>query len=483
MDIILPEGKTLLPFQREAVKKAIKFLTSPVRGCYNGCEMGLGKTIQTIAILNTYLHYAHKKSSINVLIICPSVMTFTWRNELKEWLSLPANWWETCSILSSSKDFKVDGPLNSFCITSYGLASQPKNLAKLIQTKWDFLILDEAHYVKNPKAKRTQAILDVVWSRANYHIALSGTPFLRNCIDGFTLFNKFTPKFFPTFMDYAYRYTHVRKSPFHRGLDYRGVKNEEELHRIIYSQFFFRYTKDEVLKDLPDKIFQTIELDEKEFALKFSPEEKAALEKYHEEVLRYLRDERAMPPVTPAPVATVRRKQALLKIKPIVEVCKEYLDAGVPIVLFLIHTELIEKIKIELKRYKPVVIQGSTSGADRNRAIETFQSEGSNLLIGQIHTAGVGITLHRASTVLFGEPDYSPSVVSQAIARVHRYGQKNSVLAVFIVVKNSIDSKVVKRLVSKLNDFEKVLDGKRESEERNTSNSAPATRNIQSYDC
>lgn len=432
MNLIVPTGLTLMPFQEEAANKMIGFLKAN-KGCYNACEMGLGKTIQTIVTCNT-MKFKY------VLIVCPAIMCLVWENEIEKW--------------------KVDathikGPTyTQYEVISYNKACQQKNLEYLSSIKWDCLILDEAHYVKSTEAKRTKTVLNKIWPCATYHIALSGTPFTRSVVDGYTLFNKFNPAAFPEYMPFCYRYAYVKRTPW--GDKFFGVKHAEELQAIIRNSFYVRYRKDEVLKDLPAKRFTKISLP-KSYAVQPPEDQKQTLE----DAIKAIKDKvlRGEPiPVVPVHVAAIKRLQGEKKTGPIIEFVQDLLDQEIPVVMFAYHKSVIKIYEEAFKKEKPAVITGETSAVQRQRAVDCFQKGESRLFIGQFTAAGVGITLTASSTVVLGELEWSPAVISQCVDRCHRIGQHSSVNIYYFSVEESIDEDIIEVVMDKARDFAKVIE-------------------------
>lgn len=424
MKLAVPDGLTLLPFQEEAVQKMISFLYHG-KGVYNACEMGLGKSIQTITVCNS-LQFKE------VLIICPAIMELVWEKEA-------AKWGTGCT---------------SYTILSYNKAMQLKNLENIKKVNWDCLVLDESHYVKNTRAKRTKTTLKEIWPKAKYHIALSGTPFTSSIVDGFTLFNKFNPTAFPDYMEFAYRYAYVKRTPW--GDKFFGVKHAEELQNIIRNSFYVRYRKDEVLTELPDKRFIRMTLPES-YAVKPAPTEKQSLAEAIAAIKA--RVERGEPiPIAPTHIAAIKRLQGEKKTGPIIEFVQELLDQEIPVVLFAYHKNVIKIYEEAFKKEKPSVITGETSAKERQERVESFQNGETNLFLGQLIAAGVGITLTASSTVVLAEEDWSPASIAQACDRCHRIGAKGAVSIYYFVVEKSIDEQLIEVVMEKARTFAKVLE-------------------------
>lgn len=392
-------------------------------GVYNADEMGLGKTIQSLSVCET-LRFA------KVLIICPAVVTLVWREEIKKWCK---------SIIY-------------FEIMSYDMAA--KVAPQLNMQRWDCLILDECHKVKNHETKRSQAIFTHLWPNIRYKICLSGTPFTSNVLDCWTLFSRLAPEYFADYWKFAHRYTHVNRTPF--GTKFEGIKNAAELKRLIRSTFFIRRTKEEVLPELPEKTWQKITLPES-LAVKMTPEEELEHKKYVQRVIAAFKRGQPIRRAPPVSSATWRKAQGLKKIPYILEFSKNLLDQNIPIILMCYHLDFVNAIRIGLREFNPVVITGETNAKDRESAVRTFQEGGTDCFLGNIQAAGVGITLTRSSTILFGEYSWLPSDMQQCVARAVRIGQKNHVHVYYFVVTGSIEENMLNTVISRAEDFKAIL--------------------------
>lgn len=441
----------LLPFQEKAVSQMLDFLKT-TKGCYNACEQGLGKTIQSITTVN-------KLECESILIICPAIMRLVWRDEISKW---HANWRGlpySISVQISSKKAVVynQNPLATkgcaYIITSYGLATKG---AEFLGKEFppDMLILDEAHFLKSSSSARTKQILKHIWPKAKYKIALSGTPFTNSVIDGYTLFHRLNQKAFPDFYSFANRYAYRQHTPW--GIKYFGVRNAEELSKTIRNSFYVRYTKEEVLQELPDKQFQKITLP-KEYAVPVNKDDRAKAQEELKQLLQALNENKAIPSV-PKTLQGIRRLQGILKVKPITEFVQNLLDQDIPVVLFAYHKDVIKKFTENFSKHNPATITGETNASERHKGIERFRAGETNLFIGQMVAAGTGITLTRSSTCILAELDWSPSTVSQAIDRLHRIGQKETVNVHYFVVEDSIDANLVNVLMDKVKTFAKVIE-------------------------
>ena len=447
--LLYPPAQILYPFQEEAVNKMLHFLHSnETHSTYNACEQGLGKSIQTIVACNTA---KFKK----VLIICPAIMRLVWDREITAWSTLRGLTTYICEPKKPKTNLlSPDQKQPSYIICSYDLARTSKVCKVLSNFMYDAIVFDEAHYCKNTAAMRTKTAFGKLWHCARYHILLSGTPFTQSVVDGYSPFHKILPSAFPDFQSFVNRYAFSRITPY--GTQYFGLNNQEELRGIIRKNFYLRYTKKEVLPELPDKIYQKIILPCR-YAVVPETKNKAKEIEVDLELLRRSLDNNEYMPI-PTTLAEHRRIQGEKKLPPIYEFLKSQADSNIPTVVFAHHREVIRQLKNLLSDYQPSVVTGGTPMSERQTAIDKFQSGENNLFIGQFIAAGTGITLTRAQAVVLAELDWSPSVLTQAIDRVHRIGQKNSILVYYFTVEHSLDERIGNILMSKIKTFKSITE-------------------------
>lgn len=410
----------LKPYQEEGVALTVKFLNE--RGfCYNGSEMGTGKSAMTIRSIDLLPIF-------HTLVVCQAVGRLVWPKEIEKW-----------------RQGKCE-----YTIASY--ENVRDRLEEYKKLNFDCLVLDEAQKVKNYKALRTKAIMNHIWTKARYKICLSGTPFTSSILDCWTIFSRMAPEDFGDYWAFAHKYTHVKRGPF--GTSFEGIKNADKLKAITRKKFFFRYKLNEA--DLPPKIWQEIPLD-KSYKLDLTPEEEALQKEYVKYLQIAYAQKHAVIKRPPVSAVTKLRQQGLKKVPAIIDFCKNILDQDMPLVIFAYFKESIEKLKDALCKYKPVLITGETDDTGRKSAERAFMDGETNLFIGNIIAAGTSITLTRASTVVFGELAWNPSDVAQASNRCHRIGTTKTVNCYYFTVQDSIDERIINTLVDKAKTFNKVL--------------------------
>lgn len=438
---LVPPGKHLFDFQIESVEKMIKFLKgTESKSVYQCSEMGVGKSVMAVATANA-LNFKR------ILVVSPASMTLTWEKEFNFWGTTPR---KIHVILSGKTAIPKDAEI---IICSDSLVWREKILKELSKREFDCLIADEFHRFKSRSTKRTKAVLAKLWPKSKYHIGLSGTPFSVRIIDGFTAFNRMLPSEFPDFWSFAYEYSFVERTRF--GHNFYGVKNAAKLSGILRTNFYIRYKKEDVLKDLPPKVFQNIILPP-EYSVAPKKTDKEQLQIDLHNVKKVIEQDKV--PVVPATLAEHRKLQGEKKLPPIIEFIQDKVENKIPLVVFAWHKSVIEQMKASFDNLNPAVITGASSAKERFEAVRRFQEGETDLFIGNIQAAGVGITLTRASNVVMAEISWAPADNAQAVDRLARIGQKFSVTVYTFIVKDSLDETIHSTVMNRSRVFSKVLD-------------------------
>lgn len=454
-DLPVPPGRALLPFQAAGVSYALATLREG-RGVLLADEMGLGKTVQTIVVANVL-------QPRTVLVVCPASLKRNWQREWERWSTLGLS----VGIAEGS-----NWPETAVVIVNYDILSRfPDQLGR----QWDLLILDEAHKVKNPKAARTQAALSI---QARWRLYLTGTPLLNRPVELWPLIHSLDPERFSNFFGFAKRYCAAKQVPAGRKMvwDFSGASNLSELQHVLRSRVMVRRRKSEVLRELPPKWRQIIELDpngaagaleaEREAWERFTcwySEQRAKCdliaaedtEAWRRAVAELQQGARAFF----SELAHLRHTTALAKVPAVVAHVEELLESADKVVVFAHHLDVIGAIADGLRKYGVVTLTGDTPAAARQEAVDAFQSDPKvRVFVGSITAAGLGLTLTAAHVVVFAELDWVPANVTQAEDRCHRIGQQDSVLVQHLVLAGSIDAHVARVIVDKQDVADRALD-------------------------
>lgn len=427
-------------------------------------EMGLGKTIQAIGAMNHYMEhvFAEPDRGINILIICPANLKHNWLKEFKIWskYDLP------CGIVKGSK-YPEDA---NVVIINYDIIKRHK--PRIQKTEWDYLILDEAHYLKNPKSARTKAIFGLKDGpiEAKRVIAITGTPAPNRPIELYPLLRYLDPKHYNSETTFATRYCNAqwmwgfdpKSKRYVRRWDLSGASNLGELNRNLRRGLMIRRLKKDVLKDLPPKLRQMIEVD-----IPLSKEEKQLsdiTEKLISGKLTKAQFDMAVDKLTEASaipfltLSKICKETAIRKIPYVISHVKDCLAATDKLVVFCYHVEMLEALAKGFPSIS-VTLSGSTSKTNRLTAVDRFQTDKTiHLFIGNIKAAGVGVTLTASSNLIMAESSWVPGEISQAEDRVHRIGQNEKVLIQHLVLKGSTDSLKIKSAVNKQRIIDMIVD-------------------------
>jgi len=430
-------------------------------------EMGLGKSCQAIRAADMlYLE--------RILVLCPAVARVNWIYEFEKFSFVPRAY----KPIFTAKDKLPDGAAVVTC--SYDVAVSIHKA--LIGVKWDAVICDEAHFLKNRKAKRTQLVfghgskqLGALINNARYLWCLSGTPAPNNFSEMWPMLKAFGITDL-TYFDFLNKYCRWYETQY--GINVTGTRKERlgEIKDLL-EPVMLRRKKDQVMPELPpvtwsdvlvepgpvDKLLYFYDpgypvREDPELDAKLAEEEAAA-----NVILRSMAGGEAgiaaLGAAQPA-LATLRRYTGLQKAYPVIELIKNEMEAGQDkIVLFCIHKRLIELLEMELKEFNPVTLYGGTPAHKRQIRVNKFQNNPKcRIFIGQIQACGTAVTLTSANQVLFVEADWVPANNAQAAMRVHRIGQKRNVLVRFVTLTNSLDQRIQKVLKAKTADLAQIFD-------------------------
>ena len=427
----------LLPFQVEGVE----FLTKR-KSALLASEMGLGKTVMAICAIN-------ELKAKKILIVCKAVGKLNWKRELEIWLKKELK----IQILNGRKD-KID-PSAQVVILNYDLLISVSIFTQLTKLEFAVGIFDESHYLKNRLAKRTKAVLyrGAVASRCIYKWFLTGTPILNRPVEIYPLLKAVAPeviKPYDSYERYAKRFCDAYWDGFQ--LNDKGASNLDDLSLRLTDNFMLRHLKKDHLKELPDKQYQLISLPARDAKIKDLVAREFTFSQ--SDAKHYRSGEEAV-----EGISRLRHELALSKVDTCVDHIREVLEETSKVVVFAYHKDVIAKLSVGLSDYGPRCITGDTSLALRQRYVDEFQNEKSvRVFIGQIQAAGDTITLTAASTVIFVESSWVPGEVSQATDRLHRIGQKDSVLVQFLVIADSLEEHQIRTLIDKKSTIQQVID-------------------------
>ena len=419
-----------LDHQKEAIQKLVenkKFILAD--------DMGLGKTTSTII---SALETGAKK----VLIICPASLKINWQREIENYSD------RTTSIIEGKKWDDADFVIINYDIIKNFHDDKKKSESTIVKSKFDLVIVDEAHYVQNSQAQRTKLINDIgrnverVW-------LLTGTPITSRPINYFNLLNLIDSPVAQNWMAYVKRYCNGFQFQAGRRKIWNvsGASNLEEL-RDRTSPLVLRRLKENVL-DLPEKIITPVYLRLK------SKEYEELMGEYYDWYDKSGESDSLTLQFTK--LTKVRQVIAEEKTKATIELCENIIEQGKKVIVFTNFTKSLEMILQHFGK-SAVRLDGQMSQKERQLSVDNFQNdEKITVFVGNIKAAGVGITLTAAEAVVMNDLSFLPSDHSQAEDRSYRYGQKNNVLVYYPIFDNTVEGIIYDILKKKKNIFETIM--------------------------
>ena len=421
---------TLRDYQKYGYKW-LKYLTDNNLGACLADDMGLGKTLQAIALLSN-LHEEKKKKSI---VIMPKSLIYNWENEIKKFSPKL----KVGVYYGINRDFsslkKVD-----VILTTYGTIRN--DIENLLEHKFDLLILDESQNIKNINSQTTKAVLLL---NAKKRVALSGTPIENNLLELYSLFRFLNPEMFGS----VQRFTNSYILPIQK---YSDTSTIEELKKKIYP-FLLRRVKKEVLEDLPDKIEKLVYVDMNDEHRKFYEERRkyyySLLEKNTSSqgnfdkffVLQAINELRHI--VSSPELET--KKIISSKKEVLIENVIEAIENNHKVLVFVNYLSSIESICESLKENKIKYLKMTGQTKDRQNLVDKFQSDSRyKVFVMTLKTGGVGLNLVSADTIFIYDPWWNTTVENQAIDRAYRLGQDKTVFAYKMIMRNTIEEKILK---------------------------------------
>ena len=437
-----PDGMRYLDFQNSGIHYAMMR-----DACIIADPMGLGKTIMAIGVSNSI------PRGSSTLVVCPAFLKGNWQLEFAKWDA----WDRRVYVIN---DNNTPDPSAHVYIINYDRLSQHYDFLK--SRDWGLVILDEAHYLKSPKANRTRLIFGkppYEGLRAKKWLALTGTPVLNRPIELWPILEKFDPEGLGrSYISFVTRYCDAKRVKVAKGktvLDVSGASNLIELNFLLRARLMLRRDRDKALSQMP-KIRRKI--------LNVDVEDRAAVELMRLEaelvdkiggidtVLEKLSSGSFSAHISE--LSSVRRDLAKFKAPIIAERIKdafesEEIEDG-KVIVFCWHREVAESLAnaisdgLEGMKRKVVCLHGEMPSAERERLVAAFQNEDEpSVIVGTISSIGVGLTMTRARLAIFAEFAWTWAELEQAESRAARLGQQHSVLFEYYTINNSLDAKVL----------------------------------------
>jgi SWI/SNF-related matrix-associated actin-dependent regulator 1 of chromatin subfamily A len=394
------------PYQRAG----ITFLNKAGGRGIVGDEMGLGKTFQALGWVVT--------NEKRALVVCPKSFMFGWANEV-------AKFSYASSQVLGPKPTEFDQA--QFTIVNYESAGKHD----FSQLRYDTLIIDESHLIKNSKTLRYQVIAELA-KHAQHVILLSGTAIVNRPAEFFTQLNLVAPGLTGGWKTFTERFC----GGHHDGYGWRadGATNIEELVKLV-APVYIRRNKADVLKELPAKIRQEIVVDG-------------------------IRVQVATGDNALAAITRTKYDVALAKIGATIEFAEGIVENGEKVIIFSDYVEPVERIAEHFGE-QAIAYLAELDPAERAEAQRRFQEDPNvKVFVATTKIASVALTLTAASHVVFNDMPWTPGSLLQAEDRAHRVGQKDVVNIYRITAAHDFDRSISSLLTSKAEILKAVLEGR-----------------------
>ena len=442
-------------------------------------EMGCGKTLTSIAIMGALWEKGFVE---RVLVVAPTSVVSVWPKELEEYAAFPF----TCRTLLGDKRQRLKG-LNDLrhyrykkcrvAVINYESTWRDGIYDALEEYDADMIICDESQRIKTYNSRQSEA-MHKLGDVARYKMILSGTPVQNKFVDIWSQYRFLDQTVFGD-RYYAFVGRYAVKGGF-ENKEILGIRSElkDELIQKEHS-IAFRITKEEAI-DLPEQTFETR-------LIEMSVKQKDIYDQVRRSSYAELMDGGS---ITATTVLTklLRMRQitggflvrddgdpdhpeqiSTAKLDALKDILEDYvIDAGKKLVVFAVFIPEIKAI-IDLAKNtlprgkKAVAIYGAVKKEDRKDIVKQFQEDPDTVLfIGQIDTAGTGITLTAADTCVYYSKSYNFATYTQSLSRIHRIGQRNICTYIDIVVEKTVDEMITKALRKKEDIAKTIVDNWKE---------------------
>ena len=378
-----------------------------------GDEMGLGKTVQAIASMVSL----RNNGCTHFIVVCPASVVSNWCREITKMSDLTA-----IKIHGSDKNESLNKWINDG-----GVAVTTFETTGLFQFhdsfKFDLLVVDEAHYIKNPKAQRTNNVKSFC-DNANMILFMTGTALENKVEEMISLIDILKPE--------------VASSV--SGMEF--LSSAPEFRKKV-APVYYRRRREDVLTELPELI------ETKEWCTLNSAEEKV----YEDTVLNgSFADVRRVS----WNVSNIKKSSKATRLLELVEEAQE---DGRKVIVFSYFLDTINKVMSLLGNKCIGPINGSVPPQKRQEIVDEFNdAPAGTVLAAQIQAGGTGLNIQSASVVILCEPQFKPSIENQAVSRAYRMGQTRNVLVHRLLCDDTVDEKITELLESKQAVFDAFAD-------------------------
>jgi|TARA_Y100000310_G_scaffold132889_2_gene131856 SNF2 family DNA or RNA helicase len=433
-----------------------------------GDAPGLGKSCEALLVDNAI-------ESGRTLIVCPASLRLNWEREVWMWSMVPNV--RTYTVLRAADGVS---PQADFVIISYDLLRNPDIMRALLVLRWDHLILDEAHYLKDPRGNRRTEAVDLLVKVVGRVTMATGTPLPNQPVEVYRAIRLLNWEAInccslETFREFYYEEGEgfirgpyltedddgnpVWKTGLHYSTHVRNVpRRMDDLRLRLRTYLMVRRLKRDVMPELPDKQWHV-------FPLATTPGMRRAMkhpgwvEAEHLYEMNPAAFDRGIP--VDGAISTARRLLGEEKAKSVANYVEElFLEGTRKVIVAAWHHNVLDVLRERLSHLGLVYMDGNTAPKRKQAAVDQFQADVDiGVILGQMKPLGEGWTLTAAQDVVLAEPDWVPGRNDQLLDRVHRFGQEGDKLIGHVpVVPNSLDERVMGTAIVKDASIHEALD-------------------------
>jgi len=438
---ICPVPKTLRAelrdYQREGLNW-MQFLRQMGLAGILADDMGLGKTVQALA--HVLAEKEQGRLTHPALVLAPTSLMFNWRREAEKFAPdlsvLVLHGPERAMHFDHLADFDL-------VLTTYPLLARDFDV--LEQQNWHLLILDEAQYIKNPRAKVAQLVRRL---NAQHKLCMTGTPMENHLGELWAQFDFLMPGYLHDMRGFT--------KLFRKPIEIQGDVARQQALNVRLRPFMLRRAKEEVALELPPKteIIRSIEVEGAQRELYESV--RLAMQKRVRDAVATMGSGQSQIVVLDALLKMrqvccdprlVKGLQgeapASAKLQMLMEMLPEMIEEGRRVLLFSQFTSMLKLIEIEVNRLEIGYVKLTGQTKDRQTPIEAFQNGEAPLFLISLKAGGVGLNLTAADTVIHYDPWWNPAAEAQATDRAHRIGQDKAVFVYKLITEGTVEEKIL----------------------------------------
>ena len=449
----VPQGMTatLRDYQKEGFRWMCRLDAWGAGACLAD-DMGLGKTLQAL----TFLTY--KASLGPSLVVIPKSVILNWASEAERFS--PQLNIVVLNKVAKRHSVILNAKAGDVLLCTYGLLTT--EYSSLTRKEWNVVCLDEAHQIKNRQTIASQTAMEL---KASSRIMLTGTPLQNNLAELWNLFQFLNPGLLGP-------WSRFRDNFIIAPMDNRRML----LLKDLTTPFILRRTKQEVLKELPEKIVD-------KYLVEMSPEEVKVYEEMRRLAEVKFKKQKSKKEREESKTLDMNFFAELMKLREaacdmrlvheqwaepssktttLMEILESIMqDQENNILVFSQFTSYLELIKPELKKRKWdfYYLDGQTPMEKRQQMVDDFQKGKCRLFLSSLKAGGLGLNLTAANYVILLDPWWNPAIENQAMDRTHRIGQKRVVTVIRLVSSQTIEEKIIRLHEKKQDLSDTILDG------------------------